>query len=86
MAFEACADLANEILEKRGFSERYTGSQLIKDFVGQNFRGMMISLQAKYKFELSMDELEEYVKREEDKVIAKLNDKAEPCVGVNAEL
>ena len=86
MAFEACADLANEILEKRGFSDRYTGSQLIKDFVGQNFRGMMISLQAKYKFELSKDELEEYVKREEDKVIAKLNDKAEPCVGANAEL
>lgn len=86
MAFEACADLANEILEKRGISDRYTGSQLIQDFVGQNFRGMMISLQAKYKFELAKDELEEYVKREEDMVIQKLNEKAQPCVGANEEL
>lgn len=86
MAFEACADLANEILEKRGIPDRYTGSELIKDFVGQNFRGMMISLQAKYKFELAKDELEAYVKEEETKVIAKLNEKAQPCVGVNEEL
>ena len=86
LAFEACADLANEILETRGISDRYTGDQLIKDFVGQNFRGMMISLQAKYKFEMEKDELEMYVKKEEDKVIAKLNAKAQPCVGANEEL
>lgn len=86
LAFEACADLANEILEKHGISDRYTGSQLIQDFVGQNFRGMMISLQAKYKFELSKDELEQYVKREEDMVIAKLEEKALPCVGVSDQL
>lgn len=83
LAFEACADLANEILGKRGIPDRYTGEQLIKDFVGQNFRGMMISLQAKYKFEMEKDELEEYVKKEEDKVIAKLEDRAQPCVGAN---
>lgn len=47
---------------------------------------MMISLQAKYKFELAKDELEAYVKEEELKVIAKLNEKAQPCVGVNEEL
>lgn len=86
LAFEACADLANEILEKHGFSDRYAGSDLIQDFVGQNFRGMMISLQAKYKFELSKDDLEEYVKREEDEVILKLNEKAQPCVGATEEL
>ncbi|CAK38245.1 phosphorylated carbohydrates phosphatase TM_1254 [Aspergillus awamori] len=86
LAFEACADLANEILEKKNISDRYTGEQLIQDFVGQNFRGMMVSLQAKYNFEMSQEELEEYVKKEEDKVIAKLTDKAQPCVGVNAEL
>lgn len=86
LAFEACADLANEILEKRGFSDRYTGEQLIQDFVGQNFRGMMISLQAKYKFEMSKEELEYYVKEEENQVIGKLNEKAKPCVGVNDEL
>lgn len=86
LAFEACADLANEILEKHGISDRYTGSQLIQDFVGQNFRGMMISLQAKYKFELSKEDLEYYVKREEDMVIAKLEEKAQPCVGVSDQL
>lgn len=86
LAFEACADLANEILEKRGIPDRYTGEQLIKDFVGQNFRGMMISLQAKYNFEMDKDELETYVKKEEDKVIAKLEAKAKPCGGANEVL
>lgn len=86
LAFEACADLANEILEKHGILDRYTGSQLIQDFVGQNFRGMMISLQAKYRFELSKDDLEKYVKREEDMVIAKLEEKAQPCVGASEQL
>lgn len=86
MAFEACADLANEILEKQGLSIRYTGEELIKDFVGQNFRGMMQSLQAKFKFELSKDELEAYVTKEEDKVIAKLLEKARPCVGASEQV
>ncbi|KAJ6022025.1 hypothetical protein N7540_007529 [Penicillium herquei] len=86
LAFEACADLANEILESQGIPDRYTGDQLIKDFVGQNFRGMMLSLQSKYKFELAANELEAYVKKEEDKVIAKLEAKALPCVGASEEL
>ncbi|OQD73452.1 hypothetical protein PENDEC_c015G06194 [Penicillium decumbens] len=86
LAFEACADLANEILEKQGIPERYTGEQLIKDFVGQNFRGMMISLQAMYKFELDQAEFEEYVKKEEDMVIAKLEAKGKPCPGATEVL
>ncbi|KAI9374252.1 HAD-like domain-containing protein [Aspergillus egyptiacus] len=86
LAFEACADLANEILEKQGLTVRYTGEELIKDFVGQNFRGMMQSLQAKFKFELSKDELEAYVTKEEDKVIAKLLEKAQPCVGATEQV
>lgn len=65
---------------------RYTGDELIKDFVGQNFRGMMQSLQAKFKFELSNDELEAYVKKEEDKVIGKLLEKAKPCVGATEQV
>ncbi|KAL4964919.1 HAD family hydrolase [Aspergillus stella-maris] len=86
LAFEACADLANEILEKQGLTVRYTGEELIKDFVGQNFRGMMQSLQAKFKFELNKDELESYVTKEEDKVIAKLEEKAKPCVGATEQV
>lgn len=81
LAFEACADLANQILEKQGIEDRYTGEQLIGDFVGQNFRGMMVSIQKKYDFELPQDELEKYVKAEEDAVIAKLEAKAQPCEG-----
>ncbi|KAL4784646.1 HAD-like domain-containing protein [Aspergillus varians] len=86
LAFEACADLANEILEKQGLTVRYTGEELIQDFVGQNFRGMMQSLQAKFKFELSKDELEAFVTKEEDKVIAKLLEKAKPCVGATEQV
>ncbi|KAJ5619268.1 hypothetical protein N7510_003252 [Penicillium lagena] len=86
LAFEACADLANEILEKHNIPDRYTGDQLIKDFVGQNFRGMMVSLQAKYHFEMGKDELEYYVTKEEDQVIAKLEARAQPCVGATEVL
>lgn len=86
LAFEACADIANEILAKRDITDRYTGDELIKDFVGQNFRGMMVSLQAKYAFEMPKEEIDYYVKEEENQVIAKLEAKAVPCVGVNEEL
>lgn len=86
LAFEACADLANEILEANDIPDRYTGEQLIKDFVGQNFRGMMGSLQEKYNFQIPADKFEGYVKKEEDMVIAKLEAKAKPCVGASEEL
>lgn len=46
----------------------------------------MGSLQKKYDFTLEKDELEGFVKKEEDKVIAKLEAKAKPCVGANEEL
>jgi len=86
LAFEACADVANEILAKQNISVRYTGEQLIQDFVGQNFRGMMVSLQAKYGYEMTQEELEHYVKEEENQVIAKLEAKAVPCEGVMQQL
>lgn len=82
LAFEACAELANEILEKNGISDRYTGPGLLKDFVGQNFRGMMLGLQDKYHLQLSDAELDEYVARELGKVVETLEKKAEPCAGV----
>jgi len=86
LAFEACAELANEILEAKGLPERYTGPQLLNEFVGQNFRGMMVSLKAKYKYEMADDELEKYVSKEEDQVIKKLKESLRPCVNVDAEL
>ncbi|KAI9781700.1 MAG: hypothetical protein M1816_002224 [Peltula sp. TS41687] len=86
LAFEACADLANELLGKHGIEARYTGPKLLVDFVGQNFRGMIKALQERYSFTLGDDELEKYVKMEEDRVIAKLEEKAQPCVGASEEL
>jgi FMN phosphatase YigB (HAD superfamily) len=47
---------------------------------------MMVSLKAKYKYEMSDEELEKYVSKEEDKVIAKLKESLRPCVNVDAEL
>jgi len=86
LAFEACAELSNEILEKHGVSDRYTGPALMTDFVGQNFRGVVRGLETKYGFTLSDEEREGYVKQEEDRVIATLKAKAQPCEGANEEL
>jgi HAD superfamily hydrolase (TIGR01509 family) len=47
---------------------------------------MMVALKAKYKYDMSDSELETYVSREEDQVIAKLKEKLQPCVGVDEEL
>ncbi|KAF9881207.1 haloacid dehalogenase-like hydrolase [Colletotrichum karsti] len=86
LAFEACADLINEICEGRQIEQRFTGEKLIVEFVGQNFRGMMMGLQKRYGFEMEADELETYVRREEDAVIAKLKAALRPCPGVDDQL
>ncbi|KAF5355300.1 hypothetical protein D9758_005985 [Tetrapyrgos nigripes] len=86
LAFDACGELASEILEKQGISEKYTGPQLMSEFVGQNFRGMVNSLQQKHNFQLPEDEMNKYVSLEEDRVISKLEEKLEPCDGVNEQL
>ncbi|KAG9235406.1 HAD-like domain-containing protein [Amylocarpus encephaloides] len=74
-AFIACATLANEMLGERGISDRYTGPQLLKEFVGQNFRGMILKLQEKYKFDISPKDLDTYVERELATVIDMLHGK-----------
>ncbi|MCJ1385750.1 hypothetical protein MMC17_008873 [Xylographa soralifera] len=86
LAFEACAELANEILAKYGKPARYTGPELMQDFVGQNFRGVVTGMETKYDFQLSDEEREGYVKQEEDRVIKTLKAKAQPCIGANEEL
>jgi len=58
----------------------------MNEFVGQNFRGMMLSLQQRHSFSMTPDELNDYVRREEDVVIAKLKEKLVPCPGVNSVL
>lgn len=86
LAFEACADLINEIATARNVDIKFTGETLIKEFVGQNFRGMLMSLQSRYKIEISPEDMEKYVTREEDAVIAKLKASLRPCVGVDEQL
>ncbi|KAJ7646645.1 HAD-like domain-containing protein [Roridomyces roridus] len=86
LAFEACAELANEILAEQGIADRYTGHDLFTEFVGQNFRGMMTSLQKKFAFELPPAAFDAYVTREEDQVIGKINAALEPCVGADEQV
>lgn len=88
LAFEGCADLLNQICELKGvpLQAPLTGPRLIIEFVGQNFRGMLLTLQQRYGFELTEDELDTYVRREEDVVIGKLKEGLRPCEGVDAVL
>ncbi|CAG7565462.1 unnamed protein product [Fusarium equiseti] len=86
LAFEACAGLINEICESRQVDMRFTGETLIKEFVGQNFRGMLTTLQKNYNIDISPDDLEKYVLKEEDAVIAKINEALKPCPGVDEQL
>ncbi|KAL2023909.1 hypothetical protein VTK56DRAFT_686 [Thermocarpiscus australiensis] len=88
LAFEGCADLINEIAKAKNvpLEKPFTGESLIIEFVGQNFRGMMLSLQKRYGFAMTADELDDYVRREEDVVIAKLREKLVACPGVDAQL
>ncbi|CCC10004.1 hypothetical protein SMACR_02584 [Sordaria macrospora] len=85
LAFEGCADLINQIAAAKNvpLEKAFTGESLIVEFVGQNFRGMMRSLQERYNFPLTEEELDTYVKKEEDVVIAKLQEKLSPCPNVD---
>ena len=60
----------------------------MSEFVGQNFRGMLLSLCKKHNLTLKPEELQRYVGAEEDAVIAKINSNPglQPCEGVFPEL
>ncbi|KAG6006939.1 hypothetical protein E4U21_006558 [Claviceps maximensis] len=86
LAFEACADLINKICAERGVQKTFTGESLIVEFVGQNFRGMLTTLQKQNGIEISPEDMEKYVLMEEDAVIAKLEASLKPCHGAIAQL
>jgi len=86
LAFEACADLTNEIMEKHNIDARYTTDSLLEDFVGQNFRGMVKNLQKKHNFKMSPEEEDDYVNQELGRVTLKLSQKATVCEGVPEQL
>ncbi|KAF1846536.1 HAD-superfamily hydrolase-like protein [Cucurbitaria berberidis CBS 394.84] len=86
LAFEACAELTNIVLENHKIDARYTAESLLEDFVGHNFRGMLQGLQKKHNFTMPQAELDDFVQRELGAVTRKLSEKAVECPGVTNEL
>ncbi|RMD45060.1 hypothetical protein DV735_g223, partial [Chaetothyriales sp. CBS 134920] len=86
LAFEACADLTNELLALYNIDHRYTAEGLLEDFVGQNFRGMMVGLQKKHNFQMPPEQLEEYVNKELGAVTQKLSEKCQECPGATEQI
>lgn len=86
LAFEACADLTNEVMKKHDIDATYDVDSLLEDFVGHNFRNMLVGLQKKHNFEMSQDEVDEYVARELDAVTKKLSQKCKECPGADEQL
>merc|ERR1711959_626085 len=79
LAFEACAELTNEVLEKHGLPDRYDVDSLLEDFVGNNFRNMLVLLEKKHDFQMKQDEVDDFVSRELGKVTQKLSEKCVEC-------
>ncbi|KAF2215188.1 hypothetical protein CERZMDRAFT_56789 [Cercospora zeae-maydis SCOH1-5] len=86
LAFEACADLTNEVLKKYNVDASYTTDSLLEDFVGHNFRNMLVGLQKKHNFSMPQDEVDKYVDMELGRVTAKLSEKCVECPGVTEQL
>lgn len=74
------------MLEKHKIDARYDTDSLLEDFVGHNFRNMLLGLQKKHNFEMKQDEIEEYVSMELDRVTKKLSEKCTECPGVTEQL
>ena len=74
------------MLEKYNISERYSVDSLLEDFVGQNFRGMLVGLQKKHNFQMPEEQLEDYVNKELGAVTSKLSEKCKECPGATQQL
>ena len=73
-------------MEKFGIDARYTTDSLLEDFVGNNFRNMLIGLQKKHNFSMTDKDVDEYVDMELGRVTAKLSEKCKECPGVTEQL
>lgn len=74
------------MLEKHDIKDRYNADSLLADFVGHNFRNMLIGLQKKHDFTMSAEEQDDYVSRELGVVTQKLSEKCTECPGVTEQL
>lgn len=86
LAFEACADLTNQVMEKYKIDARYDVDSLLEDFVGHNFRNMLVGLQKKHNFEMPQEEVDDFVQRELGEVTKKLSEKCQECPGVTEQM
>lgn len=86
LAFEACADTINRVLEEQGIEKRYTSESLLEDFVGYNFRSMIEALQPQWGFKLSQEKEDYFVGEELKAVVAKLDKDVVECPGVTEQL
>ncbi|EXJ62403.1 hypothetical protein A1O7_02838 [Cladophialophora yegresii CBS 114405] len=86
VASEICCELINEVLEKRDVAIRFSPEDLISEFVGLNFRRILVTLQQQLGFELSEGELKAYNAIQEDRVVANIEAKIQPCPGVTETL
>lgn len=74
------------MLEKWGIDARYTTDSLLEDFVGHNFRNMLVGLQKKHNFTMKPEEVDDYVAQELGRVTKKLSEKCVECPGVTEQL
>jgi len=87
LAFQACAELTNKVLKEYGHGNvEYDGTTLLHEFVGQNFRGMINSLEKKLGFKVPDDKLDVYVGQEVEVVTEKLKEYATECPGATAQV
>lgn len=86
LAFEACAQLINELGAEFGSNFNYSVESLLAEFIGMNFRGMVCKLRDTHSWPLDNARLEDLVKLEEDRVISKIKEKGLPCEGCNEVL
>lgn len=86
IAFIGCSQLANEALRSHGIAKQYTGPEMMSTFVGLSFRNQLAALQTTHDFTMTVDEVDAYVARELDVIIANLEQGAEPCAGSMAVL
>lgn len=73
-------------MKKHNIDVTYTVDSLLEDFVGHNFRNMLIGLQKKHNFTMDQDEQDSYVARELEEVTKKLSAKCQECPGVTEQL
>jgi HAD superfamily hydrolase (TIGR01509 family) len=83
LAFAACADLSNAILEKYApeTTHRYLGPALQREFVGKNFRALIAALEEKHGFTVPAEDVDVWVGKELGATVAKITAEATPCVG-----